>query len=145
MPLTVKLITLWRAEVENRPGALAQTLAPFAAARTDLQVIMGYRYPSTGGKAAIEVYPITGKKLAAAATATGLSASTIPALLVQGDNQPALGHTIAQALSAAGINIGFLMAQVLGRRYSAVLGFETRDDAKKSARIIKQVTTRKAR
>lgn len=145
MPLTVKLITLWRAEVENRPGTLAETLAPFAAARTDLQVIMGYRYPTTGGKAAIEVYPVTGKKLTTAAAAAGLAASAIPALLVQGDNKPALGHTIAQALAAVGVNIGFLMAQVLGRRYSAVLGFETQDDARKAAQIIKKVTARKAK
>lgn len=143
MPLTVKLITLWRAEVENRPGTLAETLAPFAAARTDLQVIMGYRFPAAGGKAAIEVYPVAGKKLTTAATAAGLASSAIPALLVQGSNKPALGHTIAQALATAGINIVFLMAQVLGRRYSAVFGLETPDDAKKAAQIIKKVTSRK--
>lgn len=145
MPLTVKLITLWRAEVENRPGTLAETLAPFAAARTGLQLVMGYRYPTTGGKAAIEVYPVTGKKLAASASAAGLAASAIPTLLVQGDNRPALAHSIAHALAAAGINLGFLMAQVLGRRYSAVLGFESQDDAKKAAQTIKKLAPRKTK
>lgn len=144
MPLTVKLITLWRAEAENRPGTLAETLAPFAGARADLQVIMGYRYASSG-KAAIEIYPVAGKKLTTAAAGVGLAASSIPTLLVQGDNKPALGHTIAQALAVAGINISFLMAQVLGRRYSAVIGFETPEDAKKAAQLIKKVTARKSK
>ncbi len=145
MPVTVKRITLWRAEVENRPGTLAQTLAPFAAARTDLQVVMGYRYPAADGKAAIEVCPVAGKKLAAAAAGVGLAASAIPTLIVEGDNKPALGHALAQAIADAGINLGFIVAQVVGRKYSAVLGFESDADAKKAAQLIKKVTVKKAK
>jgi len=37
MPLRVRPITLWRAEVDNQPGVLAQTLEPLAAAGADLQ------------------------------------------------------------------------------------------------------------
>ncbi len=40
MAVTVKKIVLWRKEVENRPGALASTLASLASADTDLQVVM---------------------------------------------------------------------------------------------------------
>ncbi len=87
MPVTVKQITLWRKEVENQSGILAKTLEPFAQGGADLEVVMGYRYPNNEGKAAIELYPVTGKKLLNAAQAAGLSASTIPTLLVQGDNK----------------------------------------------------------
>ena len=45
MPVHVRPITLWRAEVDNQPGVLAQTLEPLAAAGADLQVVMGYRLP----------------------------------------------------------------------------------------------------
>ena len=45
MPVTVKRDTLWRKEIENRPGALAAVLAPLAEAGADLQVVMGYRHP----------------------------------------------------------------------------------------------------
>ncbi len=140
MPVTVKHITLWRAEVENKPGVLAGTLQSLAAAGADLHVVMGYRYPGGGEKAAIEVYPVAAKKSVAAAQAAGLGASTIPTLLVEGDNKPGLAHAVAKALGDAGINLGFLVAQVVGRRYSAVVGFENEADANNAAALIKKAT-----
>jgi len=138
MPITVKKIVLWRTEVDNKPGALASTIEPPAKAGADLRIIMGYRHPTAEGKAAIEVFPITGKKLVAAAGAAGLSAAAIPTLLVEGDNKPGLGHAIAQTIAAAGINIAFLVAQVIGEMFAAVIGFETEDDAKAAAPLIKK-------
>ena len=92
MPVTVKKILLWRTEVDNKPGTLASTMGPPARAGADVKVVMGYRHPTAGGKAAIEIYPITGRKLMAAAVAAGLSAAAIPTLLVEGDNKPGLGY-----------------------------------------------------
>jgi hypothetical protein len=145
MPVTVKKITLWRAEVDNQPGTLAAIVGPLASAGADLKVVMGYRIHASGGKAAIEVCPIMGKKLTAAAQAAGLSASTIPTLLVEGDDQPGLGHAMAQAVAAAGINFAFFVAQVIGRKYSAVVGFESEDDAKKATTLIKKAAAGKKR
>jgi ACT domain-containing protein len=77
MALTVKRITLWRREIENRPGALASTLEPLAEAGADLRLVMGYRYPETTSRAAIEVFPVTGKK--AVEAALGRRARGLPA------------------------------------------------------------------
>ena len=140
MSVTVKHITLWRAEVENKPGVLARTLESLAAAGADLHVVMGYRFPGVGKKAAIEVYPVTAKKSVAAARAAGLGASAIPTLLVEGDNKPGLAHAVANAIGDAGINLGFLVAQVVGRRYSAIVGFENEADANNAAALIKKAT-----
>ncbi len=138
MPVTVKKIILWRTEVDNKPGALAGTVEPIAKAGGDLKVVMGYRHPAVEGKAAIEVFPVVGKRLATAARVAGLSAAAIPTLLVEGDNKPGLGHKIAQVLATAGINIAFLVAQVIGRKFAAVIGFETEEDAKKATPMIKK-------
>jgi len=138
MPITVKKIILWRSEVDNKPGTLASTIEPPAKAGADLKIMMGYRHPTAKGRAAIEVFPIAGKKLVAAAGAAGLSAAAIPTLLVEGDNKPGLGYTIAQIIGAGGINIAFFVAQVIGRKFAAVIGFETEDDAKKAAPLIKK-------
>jgi hypothetical protein len=138
MPVTVKKIILWRSEVDNKPGALASTIEPPAKAGADLKVIMGYRHPTAEGKATIEVFPITGKKLATAAGATGLGAATIPTVLVEGDNKPGLGYAVAQMIGASGINIAFFVAQVIGKKFAAVIGFETEDDAKKAVPLIKK-------
>ncbi len=68
MPVTVKNISLWRKEVENQVGTLAHTLEPVTKAGANLHVLMGYRYPGEGTRAAIEFYPIAGKKVTAAAS-----------------------------------------------------------------------------
>jgi hypothetical protein len=143
MATTVRSITLWRKEIVNRPGALASSLEPFAGAGTDLQIVMGYRYPGNQAKAAVELSPIAGKKRVTAAQTAGFKASEIPTLLVEGDNQPGLGHAIAQAIADAKINLDFLVAQVIGRRYTAVIGFESAEDAKRASTLIKKTATRK--
>jgi len=143
MPVTVKSIVLWRKEVDNTPGILAGTLEPFAKGGADLQVVMGYRYSGNEAKAAIEVYPVAGKKMVAAAGTAGLASSGIATLLVEGDNKPGLGHAIAKTLADSQINLAFLVAQVIGRRYSAVIGFENEGDAKKAAPLIKKATAKK--
>lgn len=99
---------------------------------------MGYRHAAAEGKAAIDVFPITGKKLVAAAGAAGLGAATIPTLLVEGGNKPGLGYAMAKTIAAGGINIAFFVAQAIGKKFSAVIGFETEDDAKKAAPMIKK-------
>ena|ERR1700741_1364271 len=143
MPVTVKNITLWRKEIENQVGTLAHTLESVTKAGANLHILMGYRYPGEGTKAAIELYPVAGKKVTAAASGAGLLASSIPTLLVEGDDKPGLGFTIAQAIAGAGINMTFFVAQAVGRRFSAVLGFESEADAKTATPLIKKATASK--
>jgi hypothetical protein len=143
MPVTVKRIVLWRTEVENKPGALAAVTEPLARAGADLRVVMGYRHPTAQNSAAIEVYPITGRKLTTAASGSGLAASTIPTLLVEGDNKAGLSHAVSQGLADAGINIAFFMAQAIGRKYTAVVGFETDEAAKKAVPLIKKAANKR--
>jgi hypothetical protein len=145
MAVTVKKIVLWRKEVENRAGILANALAPLAHAGTDIQAVMAYRFPGNESRAAIELYPVSGKKSVTAAKEVGFSASAIPALLVQGDNRAGIGYATAQAIAGAGINMDFLVAQVIGKRYSAVFGFESEEDAAKCAAIIRKAAAAKKR
>jgi hypothetical protein len=144
MALTVKKITLWRGEVENKPGTLARVLAPLAGAGADLQVVMGYHYHGAGNKSAIEVCPVSGRKATAAAKGAGLAASSIPTLLVEGDNQAGLGAAIAEAIAGAGINMGFLVAQVVGNRFSAVIGFEDEAASRQASTLIKKAARKLA-
>jgi hypothetical protein len=72
-----KKAILWRREVDNQPGMLANTLQPLSEAGIDLQVVMAYRYPDGENKAAIELHPVSGKKSVAAAQTAGLAPSSI--------------------------------------------------------------------
>jgi hypothetical protein len=143
MPVTVKSISLWRKEVQNQVGVLAHTLEGVSKAGANLRVLMGYRYPGDATKAAIELYPIEGKKVTAAAVEVGLVPSSIPALLVEGDDKPGLGQAIAEAISGAQVNMTFFVAQRIGPKFSAVLGFETEADAKTAAPLIKKAAANK--
>jgi hypothetical protein len=143
MPVTVKSISLWRKEVQNQVGTLAQTLEPVTKAGANLRVLMGYRYPGDGTRAAIELYPVAGKGVTDAAAEAGLEASSIPTLLVEGDDKPGLGLAIADAISGARVNMTFFVAQVIGRKFSAVLGFETEADATTAAPLITKAAATK--
>jgi hypothetical protein len=138
MTMSVKRIELWRTEVANRPGTLAGALAPLAEAGADLRLVMAYRFPGNEERGAIELYPVAGKRGRSAASRSGLTESGIPTLLVEGDDRPATGATIARALAEAGINLAFLVAQVVGRRYAAVIGFDSEPDARKAVTVIKR-------
>lgn len=144
MAVTVKDITLWRREIDNRPGMLAQTLGPLATAKADVQVLMAYRFPGDESRGAVELFPISGKKAAAAAQAAGLTpADDIPAVLVTGTNKPGIGFDTTTAIAAAGINLSFVVAQVIGSKFSAVYGFDNDADRRKAATLLKKSPSRR--
>lgn len=139
MALNVKPITLWRREIDNSPGKLVEVLEPLANAAADLSVVMAYRYPGNESKGAVELFPVSGKKVTAAARAAGLApAEDIPALLVEGANRPGMGYQTTHAIAAAGINMAFVVAQVIGTKFSAVYGFDTEADRRTALGILKK-------
>lgn len=142
MAISVKKAVLWRKEISNQPGTLAQSLKPLAEAGVDLQVVMGYAFPGKPNRAAVEVYPVTSSKAEAAAKAAGMKPGDIACLLVEGDNQTGLGHAIAKALSQAKINMNFAVIQVIGRKYIGVLGFDKMSDALAATPLIKSAAAK---
>jgi len=135
MAVTVENVTIWRKEVMHKSGELARALEPLAKAGADLKVIMAYAEKDRG---IIEVGPISGAKLTAAATKAGFAASTKPTLLVEGDDRAGLGFDIAKAIADQGVSISFDVTQVIGKKYSAVYGFQSDDAARKAADAIKK-------
>ena len=138
MALTVKEITLWRREIQNRPGMLAEVLDPLADARTDLTVLMAYRFPGDETRGAVELFPVSGKKATAAAKEAGLTPADIPAVLVQGTNRPGVGFATTRAIADAGINLAFLVAHVIGSRFAAVYGFDSESDRRKAVSLLRK-------
>lgn len=138
MAVTVKKVQLWRTELTNKAGTLAKALEPIAQAGADLTVVMGYVFPGNAKKAALEVYPVTTAKAQTAARKAGLKPATdIPCLLIEGDNRAGIGHQMTSALSNAKINLGFFVVQVIGNRFTGVIGFDKEADLKRGEAIIK--------
>lgn len=133
MTVRIRKLTLWRAQVAHRPGALAEVLDPLASAGADLQIVMGYPQPGGSSRAFVEVAPITTRSSALAAEKASFERTGAPTLLVLGDNRPGLASRVARALADSQVNIAFLCAQVIGRRYSAVFAFESEADLDKAS------------
>jgi hypothetical protein len=142
MASKIKSMTVWRAEVDNKPGALAKLLEPLKG--EDLAMVVGYHFRGEQKVAAVDLGPLSGRKARAAATAAGFKPIDVPMIAVEGANRRGVGSAIAEALGEAGINIEWLTAQVAGKKYAAVFGFHDAADAKKAARIIKKAATKKA-
>lgn len=143
MAVIVKEITLWRREIENRPGMLAHVLEPLASSAADLQVLMAYRYSGDETRGAVELFPISGKKAIAAAQAAGLTPADIPALLVEGSNRAGLGFQTTSAIASAGINLAFLVAQVIGSKFAAVYGFDSEADRRKALSLLRKASRKR--
>src|SRR5207237_5502610 len=98
MAITVKSAKLWVITGSDQAGFAAKVLEPLAAAGANLTCIMGYRHPGQSDRAAIEVFPVKGRKVEEAARAAGLSPSEIAGLLVEGDDRPCLGAALARSV-----------------------------------------------
>ena len=145
MTVRIKRVALWQTEIPNKPGALGAVLEPLAQAGTDLQVVMKYSVPGRASRATVEILPGAGRRAAVAARAAGFSLSPTPVLLIEGTNRPGLAYAVTNSIAWAGIRLRFLSAQVVGERYSALLGFRSDEDRRKGASLIRQVANAVAR
>jgi hypothetical protein len=140
MALEVKKVDVYSAEIEDRPGALAEKLAPLAEAKVDLAFAIARRKPDSPGKGVVYLGPITTAKGKKAAQAAGLAPATeLAALRIEGPNKPGALHAVTKALAEAGINLRGVSASVIGKRWVCFLAFDTADDAQKAARVLKKV------
>lgn len=140
MALEVKKVDVYSAEIEDRPGALAEKLAPLAEAKVDLAFAIARRKPDSPGKGVVYLGPITTAKGKKAAQAAGLApAAELAALRIEGPNKPGALHAVTKALAEAGINLRGVSASVIGKRWVCFLAFDTADDAQKAARVLKKV------
>ena len=130
-----KKIVLWRTEVENKPGTLASTIGP--PARLVRLKVSWATAPTAGGRR-LEIFPITGKKPTAAAVAAGLSAAALT--YWSGRQQAGFGLRHCGKVAAAG-SISPSYGASDQPKFAAVIGFETDDDAKKAAPLIKKAAT----
>lgn len=133
--MTIKNAQLWVLHGNDRKGMLADALAPLAAAGANLRIVMAYRHPGQPDRAAVEVFPIESAAEAAARKA-GFEPSKTPCLLVEGEDRKGLGAEMSRAISEAGVSMAFLMAETVGRRFSAAIGFASAEDAAAASKKI---------
>ena len=137
MALQVCRMDVWVAGIEDRPGGLAEKLAPLAEAGAQLEFVLARRAPEKPGTAVVFLSPLKGAKQLRAAQAAGFHKSqSIHALRVEGPDRPGLGARITGALAGKGINLRGLSAAVIGKRFVLHLALDSSADAAKAARVL---------
>jgi predicted amino acid-binding ACT domain protein len=145
MAVTVKNATIWIRKGPDRAGLTAEVLEPLAGAGANLNCVMSYCVPGQADSAAVEVFPIRGRKAEVAARGAGFEPSSTRCLQVEGDDRPGLGAVLSRAVAEAGVSMNFLVAQTIGRKFSAMIGFGTDAEAVAAANAIKAAARRRAR
>jgi hypothetical protein len=140
MALSIKKAVLWRREIENRPGALAESLKPFAKEGVGLQVVMGYSSPNRETGSAVEVFPVADAKAEKVAKEAGLHAATeVHCVVAVGSDRTGMAYDMANAIASAGINLHFAVCQAIENKFHGVLGFGSEKDADKAVEILSKL------
>lgn len=139
MALSVKKGSLWRRELENRPGSLAQSLEHLAKKGINLQILTGYSYQSRSG-GAVEIFPIVDAKSEEAAKEAGFAkADNAPCLIISSNDKAGVIYEITKAIAQDGINLQFVQSQSIENKYVAILGFFSESEANRAAAILEKV------
>jgi hypothetical protein len=141
MALKVSTVDVWAGDIADRPGGLAEVLGAVAAAGASVECVIARRKDNSSGAGTVFVTPVNGKRAQDAARGAGLSlAGNIGTLRVEGADRPGLGRRITQSVADAGISMRGLTAAVLGGRFVAYVGFDSRADADRAASAIRRVS-----
>jgi hypothetical protein len=138
--LKIATVNVWAATIQDRPGGLAEKLAPLSKAGVNLAFIIARRQADKPGKGVVFVTPIQGGKQIAAAKKAGFRRSrSLRSLVIRGPDRRGLGSKMAAALGQAGINVRGLSAAALGKEFVAYFAFDKLPDSAKAARMLKKI------
>ena len=143
MALKVTRVEVWRGELRDAPGGLADALEALAAGGASVDFVIARRNDNQPGIGQVFVTPLKGKRAGDAARAAGLSeASNVPTLRVEGADRPGLGSRITRAIGDAGVNVRGVSAAVIGNKFVAYIGLDSDADANTAMRALKGVGDR---
>ena len=135
MKLKATRTVVWAADIEDRPGGLAEKLGRLAEAGANLDLILARRAPESPGIGEVFVSPLRGAKQEKAAVNAGfLKTEILHAVRVEGTNRQGFGSEITQAIGTAGINLRGVSVTAIGTRF---VGYFALDGAKEAAKTIR--------
>jgi len=135
MAYTITKVDVWVGSIVDRPGGVADKLAPLAEAGARLEFLLARREKARKGL--LFVAPIKGAKQAAAAKKAGLKKGAgVSALRIAGPDKAGLGACIGRALGDAGLNMRGISAMAVGRKSVFYVAFDKAQDAAKARRVL---------
>ncbi len=139
MLYSVRKVDVWAAEIDDRPGGLAEKLEALANAGASLEFIISRRAPEKPGKGVVFLTPVNGAKQTRAASQAGLSTtSSLYSVRVEGPDRPGLGNKMTRVLAGAGINLRGVSGAALGRRSVTYFAFDSAEDAGNAIKLLRK-------
>ncbi len=137
MDFDAQRVDVWAATIDDRPGGLAEKLAPLAEAGADLEFVISRRSPDKPGTGVVFLTPLHGYPQTTAAERAGFAiAQHSHSVRVEGDNRPGAGAEVTKKLAEAGINLRGLSAGVIGSRFVMHLALDCEADAEKTINLL---------
>src|SRR2546430_8452486 len=107
MKLKITRAVVWAADIEDRPGGLAEKLEALAKAGANLDFVLARRAPESPGMGVVFVAPLKGaKQMRAASNAGFLKTEIMHAVRVARENPTGFGREITPAHPPVGLSIG---------------------------------------
>ena len=139
MAYRIRKVDVWVAEIDDRPGGLAEKLAALTRVGANIEFLISRRTPEKPGKGVVFLTPIKGAAQKRAANEAGLSTtSSLHSVRVEGPDRPGLGTKMTRALADAGINLRGASAAALGRRSVSYFAFDNAEDADNAVKLLKK-------
>ena len=139
MAYSIRKVDVWAAEIDDRPGGLAEKLEALAKAGASLEFIISRRTPGNPGKGVVFLTPIKGTKQQRVASEAGLNTTnSLHSVRVEGPDRPGLGIKMTRALADAAINMRGISAAALGRRSVSYFAFDNAEDADNAVKLLKK-------
>jgi hypothetical protein len=139
MAYSIRKVDVWAAEIDDRPGGLAEKLEALAQAGASLEFVISRREADKPGKGVVFLTPVKGAKQTRAATDAGLSTTnSLHSVRVEGPDKPGLGNKMTRALADAGINLRGVSGAALGRRSVTYFSFDSAEDAVNAMKLLKK-------
>jgi hypothetical protein len=137
MELLVERVNVWATPIQDEPGGLAKVLAGLRDAGANLDFAIARRCADKPGEGVLFVTPIRGDREVQAASDLGFNVTnSVHSLRIEGDNAPGVGAMITEKVAQAGINLHGFSAAVIGARFIAYIGFDSKTDAEKARGVL---------
>ena len=137
MSFKISRTDVWVAELEDKPGALAEKLKALADAGADLEFVIARRAPDKPGTGVVFITQLSDDAQIKAARENGFSVTkSLHSIRIAGKDKPGIGAEITSKLAIAGINLRGLSAGVVEDGFIMHLALDTEDDAKKALDVL---------
>jgi hypothetical protein len=138
--MTVARADVWAANLDDRPGGLAEKLSALAEAGAQFEFVIARRAPDKPGAGVVFLTPLKGAAQMRAAKKAGFEKiKGLHSLRIEGPDEPGLGARMTLALAQAGINLRGLSAAAVGARSVVHLTLDSTADAAQATQILKRL------